>query len=70
MLSGENRVFITGVNTIALRLRRIFFCNKRFVLREYLPLDGGAQLTVEAHIELEGSGKPACIAETISRRYT
>ena len=42
----------------------------RFVLREYLPLDGGAQLTVEAHIELEGSGKPACIAETISRRYT
>ena len=42
----------------------------RFVLREYQPLDGGAQLTVEAAIELEGSGKPACIAETISRRYT
>ena len=42
----------------------------RFVLREYQPLDGGAQLTVEATIELEGSGKPACIAETISRRYT
>jgi len=42
----------------------------RFVLREYLPIDGGAQLTVEAAIELEGSAKPACIAETISRRYT
>lgn len=42
----------------------------RFVLREYQPLEGGAQLTVEATIELEGSGKPACIAETISRRYT
>ena len=42
----------------------------RFVLREYLPLDGGAQLTVEATIELEGSAKPACIAETLSRRYT
>ena len=42
----------------------------RFVLREYLPLDGGAQLTVEATIELEGAAKPACIAETISRRYT
>jgi acyl dehydratase len=42
----------------------------RFVLREYLPIDGGAQLTVEALIELEGSTKPACIAETVSRRYT
>jgi acyl dehydratase len=42
----------------------------RFVLREYQPLEGGAQLTVEATIELEGSGKPACIAETLSRRYT
>ena len=42
----------------------------RFVLREYLPLDGGAQLTVEATIELEGAAKPACIAETISRRCT
>ena len=42
----------------------------RFVLREYLPIDGGAQLTVEATIELEGSSKPACIADSISRRYT
>jgi acyl dehydratase len=41
----------------------------RFVLREYLPIDGGAQLTVEALIELEGSPKPACVAETVSRRY-
>ena len=42
----------------------------RFVLREYQPLEGGAQLTVEATIELEGSARPACVAETISRRYT
>jgi acyl dehydratase len=42
----------------------------RFVLRQYQAIDGGAQLTVEATIELEGSAKPACIAETISRRYT
>jgi acyl dehydratase len=41
----------------------------RFVLLEYLPLDGGAQLTVQATIELEGSAKPACVAETVSRRY-
>ena len=42
----------------------------RFVLQSYDPIEGGAQLTVEANIELEGSPKPACIAETISRRYT
>jgi acyl dehydratase len=41
----------------------------RFVLREYLPIEGGAQLTVDALIELEGSSKPACVAETVSRRY-
>jgi acyl dehydratase len=42
----------------------------RFVLREYLPIEGGAQFTVQASIELEDSPKPACIAETISRRFT
>ena len=42
----------------------------RFVLRGYQPLDGGAQLVVESTIELEGSDKPACVAETVSRRYT
>ena len=42
----------------------------RFVLRGYQPLEGGAQLTVESTIELEGSDKPACVAETVSRRYT
>ena len=42
----------------------------RFVLRGYQPLEGGAQLTVESTIELDGSEKPACVAETVSRRYT
>ena len=42
----------------------------RFVLRGYQPLEGGAQLVVESTIELEGSDKPACVAETVSRRYT
>ena len=42
----------------------------RFKLLGFEPLDGGAQLTVEATIELEGSPKPACVAETVSRRYT
>jgi acyl dehydratase len=40
-----------------------------FRLLKYEPLDGGAQLTVEVTIELEGSPKPACVAESVSRRY-
>jgi len=40
-----------------------------FKLLSYEPLEGGAQLTVQATIELEGSSKPACVAETVSRRY-
>lgn len=61
---GLNRVRFTAPVPSGGRVRG------RFVLREYQPLDGGAQLTVEATIELEGSPKPACVAETISRRYT
>jgi len=41
----------------------------RFTLRAYEALEGGAQLTVESVIELEGSAKPACVAESVSRRY-
>ena len=40
-----------------------------FTLRAYDPLPGGAQLTVESVVELEGSDKPACVAESVSRRY-
>jgi acyl dehydratase len=41
----------------------------RFRLLAYEPLDGGAQLVVEATIEREGSDRPVCVAETVSRRY-
>ena len=41
----------------------------RFTLRAYDPLPGGAQLTVESVVELECSDKPACVAESVSRRY-
>jgi acyl dehydratase len=41
-----------------------------FKLLSFEPLAGGAQLTVEVSMELEGSGKPACVAESVSRRYT
>ena len=60
---GLNRVrFVTPVK-VGSRVRG------RFKLISFEPLDGGAQLTVEATIELEGSARPACVAETVSRRY-
>ena len=39
-------------------------------LKAYEPLPGGAQLTVEVTMELEGADKPACVAESVSRRFT
>lgn len=42
----------------------------RFVLQSFTALqDGGAQLAVEATIEIEGGGKPACVAVSLTRRY-
>ena len=40
-----------------------------FKLTKYDPLEGGAQLTVEVSMEREGSDKPVCVAESLSRRY-
>jgi acyl dehydratase len=60
---GLNRVRFTAPVRVGSRLRG------HFKLLGYEPLEGGAQLTVEATIELEGSPKPACVAETVSRRY-
>lgn len=34
------------------------------------PLEGGAQITMEVTMEREGSAKPVCVAESLSRRYT
>lgn len=42
----------------------------RFVLQSYQPLDGGgAQLAVEATVEIEGGSKPACVAVSLTRRF-
>ena len=60
---GLNRVRFVSPVRVGSRLRGCF------KLVSYEPLEGGAQLTVEATIELEGSAKPACVAETVSRRY-
>jgi acyl dehydratase len=40
-----------------------------FVLRAWGALPGGAQLTVEVRMEREGSAKPVCVAESVSRRF-
>ena len=60
---GLNRVRFVAPVRVGSRVRG------RFKLLGYEPLEGGAQLTVESTIELEGSPKPACVAESVSRRY-
>jgi acyl dehydratase len=61
---GLNRVRFAAPVRVGSRLRG------RFKLLGYEPLEGGAQLTVEVLIEIEGGSKPACVAESLSRRYT
>jgi acyl dehydratase len=61
---GLNRVRFVNPVRVGSRLRG------RFKLLGYEPLPGGAQMTVQATIELEGQDKPACVAETVSRRFT
>ncbi len=61
---GLNRVRFTAPVPVDSRLRA------RLKLLAYQPLEGGAQLTVEVRIEREGSDKPVCIAESLTRRYT
>ena len=60
---GLNRVRFAAPVRAGSRLRG------HFKLLSFEPLDGGAQLVVESVIELEGSAKPACVAESVSRRY-
>lgn len=60
---GLDRVrFITPV-PVGSRLRA------RSVLREVREVQGGVQVKSEVTIELEGSEKPACVAETLARFY-
>ncbi len=60
---GLNRVRFPAPVTVGSRLRG------HFRLTAYEPLEGGAQLTVEVTMEREGSTKPVCVAESVSRRY-
>lgn len=60
---GLNRVRFMAPVKAGSRLRG------HFKLLAYEALQGGAQLTVQVSIEIEGAAKPACVAETVSRRY-
>ncbi len=61
---GLNRVRFPNPVRVGSRLRG------RFKLTGYEPIDGGAQLTVEVTMEIEGADKPACVAQSVSRRFT
>ncbi|HVE92961.1 MAG TPA: MaoC family dehydratase [Actinomycetota bacterium] len=61
---GLNRVRFIAPVPVGSRIRA------RRKMQEVREVPGGAQLTVEVTIELEGSEKPACVAETVSRVYT
>jgi acyl dehydratase len=61
---GLNRVRFPAPVPVDSRLRG------RFKLLSWEPVDGGAQLVVEVTMEREGSAKPVCIAESVTRRFT
>lgn len=62
---GLNRVRFPAPVPVGSRLRA------HFKLLSYEALEpGGAQLTVEVTVEREGSDKPVCVAESVSRRYS
>ena len=61
---GLNKVRFTAPVPAGARIRG------RFTLAKYEKIDGnGVQTTWSAVIEREGSDKPVCIAESISRHY-
>ena len=60
---GLNKVRFTAPVPVDSRLRG------HFKLLACDAIDGGAQCTIEATIEREGSAKPVCVAESLTRRY-
>lgn len=60
---GLNRVRFPAPLPVGSRVRGVF----RLLACE--PIEGGWQVTVEATVEREGSAKPVCVAESVSRRY-
>jgi acyl dehydratase len=60
---GLNRVRFPAPLPVGSRVRGVF----RLLACEQI--DGGSQVTVEATVEREGSTRPVCVAESVSRRY-
>lgn len=60
---GLNKVRFPSPVPVGSRLRG------HFKLLEYKPIEGGAQLTIEVTMEREGSAKPVCVAESLSRHF-
>ena len=60
---GLNKVRFPSPVPVGSRLRG------HFKLLEYKPIEGGAQLTIELSVEREGSDKPVCVAESVSRHF-
>jgi acyl dehydratase len=60
---GLNKVRFPAPVPVDSRLRA------HFKLLACESIEGGAQLLVEATIEREGSAKPVCVAESLTRRY-
>jgi acyl dehydratase len=60
---GLNKVRFTAPVPVGSRVRA------STELAEATEIDGGVQIVCRVTVELEGSEKPACIAETVSRMY-
>ena len=60
---GCNKVRFTNPVKVNSRVRG------RFNLKAFETIEGGAQVTMLVTIEIEGQEKPACVVESISRRF-
>ena len=60
---GVNRVRFPAPVLVGSRLRA------HLKLLAFEPLPGGAQVTLEATVEREGSAKPVCVAELVTRQH-
>jgi acyl dehydratase len=60
---GSNKVRFTAPVPAGSRVRG------HLTLKAVEPVEGGARLTMEATVEVEGSGRPALVAETLSLVY-
>jgi acyl dehydratase len=61
---GVNRVRFPAPVPSGSRIRA------HFKLLSFEPIDGGAQLVIEATFERDGHAKPVCVVEQVVRHYT